>query len=246
MDTQWIYYSILILVTLGGGIIGARLSKASSNILIPTFLPFSGAFLLGILVLHMAPIVYGGEKHNIVLGGFIIVGFLIQLFLERFTQGLEHGHLHVQHHQPAKFAMYVMIGLCVHSLIEGLPLLHSDHAHHNHTDENYLYALVLHKFPAAMTLGILFQLSKLGQLRFYIYLVLFSIMTPLGGIIGNEFLTNPTAIKAATALVLGSFLHISTTIIFESDKTNDHRISYKKLIAILSGLAFAFLSVSIS
>jgi zinc transporter ZupT len=240
MEAQWINFGILIVVSIGGGLIGSSLSKTTNSNLLSAFLPFSGAFLLGILVLHMAPIVYRGEEHHVIYGGFIIAGFLIQLFLERFTQGLEHGHLHIHHQNAARFAMFVMIGLCIHAFIEGLPLVHSEH---NHTDQNYLYALVLHKFPAALTLGILFKLSQISTVRFYAYLILFSIMTPVGGLFGEFVLREPEHIRYATALVLGSFLHISTTIIFESDKDKDHRISLRKLSAIIIGLAGAYISV---
>lgn len=243
MDVQWIYYAILVLVTIVGGLVGSRLSRSKNNRLLSVFLPFSGAFLFGILVLHMAPIVFGGTEGKTTFGLFVILGFLIQLFLERFTQGLEHGHLHIHQQHAARFAMYVMLGLCIHAFLEGLPLVHSDHLHHNHADRNYLFALILHKFPAALTLGILFHLSGLDRFRFYFYLILFSIMTPVGGIIGDLFLVDVLHIRYATAIVLGSFLHISTTIIFESDKGKDHKISYKKLLGIILGLAGAYLSV---
>src|SRR3954470_4770857 len=64
-------------------------------------LAFSGAYLFALTVLHLIPEIYrSGEK---TIGIFIFIGFFIQIVLEFFSEGIEHGHIHIHRSQNASF-----------------------------------------------------------------------------------------------------------------------------------------------
>ncbi|MFZ4612974.1 MAG: zinc/iron permease, partial [Bacteroidia bacterium] len=66
-------------------------------------LAFTGAYLFGIAILSLLPEIF--EHKSSYSGIFIIVGFMFQLVLEFFSEGIEHGHQHLhsdQHHHNHK------------------------------------------------------------------------------------------------------------------------------------------------
>ncbi|HEY1039488.1 MAG TPA: hypothetical protein VGF30_08800, partial [Bacteroidia bacterium] len=77
-----------------------------------------------------------------------------------------------------------------------------------------------------------------------IYLFLFSLMAPLGacfsellhaiGINNIDYI-----IKISLGIVIGIFLHISTTIMFES--SNNHKYNFVKMASIILGSIVAYL-----
>src|SRR5574337_1151128 len=90
-------------------------------------LAFSGAFLFALSLLHLIPELYQNGKGNI--GIWILTGFLIQLLLEYVSEGIEHGHVHLHAHDHdhdshghVHIPYGVVFGLCLHSLLEGMPL----------------------------------------------------------------------------------------------------------------------------
>src|SRR5258707_10950684 len=90
------------------------------------FNSFTGAFLLALTLLHLLPELYEfhdgappGAHYGAVLGGFMLLGFFIQLALDFISMGVEHGHSHHLHgHAPYG----VVAGLCVHALVEAMAL----------------------------------------------------------------------------------------------------------------------------
>jgi hypothetical protein len=66
-------------------------------------------------------------------------------------------------------------------------------------------------------------------------------MSSLGAITVSFFQPDPAVSKILMAVVIGSFLHISTTILFEADSA--HHISFRKLMAILLGLSMALFTL---
>src|SRR5690606_26422919 len=142
-------------------------------------LAFSGAYLFAITVLHLIPDVYKTNDDSI--GLFILGGFLFQLLLEQFSEGIEHGHLHHTHnhshdHTSYGFPLGVIISLCLHAFLEGMPLAGS---HENHL----LFGISLHHIPAAFALGTLLLRSHVAKQKIIAVLVLFALMSPLGYIL---------------------------------------------------------------
>jgi zinc transporter ZupT len=192
-------------------------------------LSFSGAYLLSITVLHLIPEVFGSGKPNI--GYYILLGLLIQLILDFFSKGAEHGHLHVQ--KDMLFPTALFISLSLHAFIEGIPL-GGGHGH-----DQLLWAIVIHKVPIAILLGTFFVNSRFPKLKASIFLIFFALMSPLGAYTGStsSFLVDYST--EITAIVIGIFLHISTIILFESSK--EHNFNLLKFIAIVVGMLIAVL-----
>lgn len=230
--------SILFFSALLGGVSVFFVKRDNSRIL-KLILAFSGAYLFSIIILHLIPDVYRNESENI--GFFILGGFLFQLLLEQFSEGTEHGHLH-QHshsHQHGVFPLGVMISLCLHAFLEGMPL---SGGHQN----PLLFGIALHHIPAAFALASLLLNSHLPKKTVIIMIVIFASMSPLGHILSYAIKAGGIGdisqyFNRVMAVVIGIFLHISTTILFESSSM-DHRYNRHKMIAVLLGMGVSLLS----
>ena len=67
--------------------------KPSQRKNLKLLLAFSGAFLLSITVFNFLPEVYNNSNKPV--GLFIMIGILLQVILEFFSKGAEHGHVHL-------------------------------------------------------------------------------------------------------------------------------------------------------
>lgn len=205
-------------------------------------LAFSGSYLFGITVLHLIPEVYEGTGSTI--GIYILAGFFLQIILETFSEGIEHGHIHVHHDSKNAFPLSLMIGLCLHSLFEGMPLS-AGHQHENDFHHSLLGGIILHHIPVAIALMSMFVQSGVKKGNAIFYLIIFALMAPLGAL-ASQTLSDASSLEMALtfkklmAIVIGIFLHISTTILFESSE--NHRFNYLKLLIIVAGAALALFS----
>jgi zinc and cadmium transporter len=232
-------YSLLFLLPLLGGFIALRIRHVNRNLL-KLILAFSGAFLFSITIIDILPSLYL-EEHTLTTGIFILAGFFFQIVLEYFTKGIEHGHLH-HGHATRSLPVSVIAGLCVHSFIEGMPL--SESGFLDPTQRmNLIYGVALHEAPAAFTLITLLKHHRVSYITTVIVLILYSAMSLIG--IGSSTLLSQFAyfttdtLRNVLALVVGTFLHISTTILFENSE--NHSFSRFKLVAISVGVTLALL-----
>jgi zinc transporter ZupT len=195
---------------------------------IKLLLAFSGAFLLALTIFELFPEIYQNSDAK-TMGVFVMLGILLQIFLEFFSKGAEHGHVHVDK-EKAAFPWLLFISLSVHSVLEGVPI------DHHHT---MLYGILVHKIPIAIILSIFLINSKIKPINAFLFMALFSIMTPLGTFLaGNvDFLSSISA--QLNAMAVGVFLHISTVILFESSE--GHKFNLGKLVVIIIGVGIAFL-----
>lgn len=207
-------------------------------------LTFSGAYLFAITVLTLLPGLYNHTQEPEKIGLFILIGFLIQILLEYFSQGIEHGHMHVHKEKQNVFPVVMLVSLCIHAFLEGLPV--GDHHHHN--DNNSLVVgILIHNIPISIALISVLLESGVTKTKALFYLLIFAVMTPLGStvtyIIGEQYLESMshTFFDAIMALVIGIFLHISTTILFETSE--NHRFNIIKFATILLGCAVAYLAI---
>lgn len=208
------------------GFVIALFLKASSNT-IKLLLSFSGAFLLSITVFEFLPEVYQNGSGSV--GIFIMLGILLQIMLEFLSKGAEHGHLHPLENQH-QFPWALFVGLCAHSLLEGFPI------HDNH---HLLYGVIVHKIPIAVIISSFLLHSDLGKTKIAFFLILFALMTPLGSFLqAHTDFFEPIEVYI-NAMVIGIFLHISTTILFESSK--NHQFNASKMMTIILGIVLAYL-----
>jgi zinc transporter ZupT len=233
LNTMWLLLSVI-----AGGLLVVVLERKNQQQIIKLSLAFSGGFLLAIAFIHFLPELY--HEYNTSIGIWVLVGFLVQLFLEYFSGGIEHGHIHVHVHRRIPYAL--LLSLSVHSFIEGIPLAgFGEHtAHEGHHHESLLLGIVLHQLPVAIALMTLLRQSQIPAKLSWILLVVFGMMTPLGMLTGWLAETNGdfAYMDLLLAVVVGMFLHISTTIIFETSE--NHKFNLAKLTAILCGVALTF------
>lgn len=237
-----IYIWLPFLAGLIGGMAGMSL-KGRLTRDVKVLLAFSGAYLLALSVLHLLPQIYARPSDG--AGIFILVGFLLQMVLDYFSRGVEHGHIH--NSELESFPLGIYLGLFLHSLIEGLPLAGN---HIMHTDahglegEGLLLGIAIHKIPEAMALAALLYYYFNRKSQVLLYILIYSLATPIGIGLGHlamvSGIDDPEALYAKIlGIAVGIFLHVSTTIIFEADES--HRLSWRKVVAILAGLGLVLL-----
>ena len=210
-----------------------------SKILKP-LISFSGAFMLAICILHLMPEIF--SSYDKTIGAFILLGFLIQLLLEFFSDGVEHGHFHAHKKDLAIFPYAIFISLCLHSFIEGMALINTDgHNHVGHSD-SLLLGIIIHKIPVAIVLSTMILAKNVSKITFVIALFIFALSAPIGLYLASHhilpFLENSRIILA---LAVGIFLHISTTILFESSES--HKFDLKKFVIVIIGFALAIFTL---
>lgn len=220
--------------------------RATDPVQVKLLLAFSGAFLLGVTVLHMLPELY--ERGTDDVGLWIIAGFMLQVILEFFSRGIEHGHAHVHHqghghvsgeaHLSRTLPLVTLLSLFVHSFTEGMPFADPRVG----GDWAFVAGVLLHKLPMAIALATVLQRSGVGSARSWATLAIFAIAAPLGILFGHLFgeSLGEAFLSGALALAIGMLLHISTTIIFET--TPDHRFNARRFITVLAGVLLAIIT----
>jgi len=220
-----------------GGAVGLRFPQLRGRYL-HLVLSFSGAYLLSITALHLIPEAFSDASAK--PGLAILAGFFLQVLFEQLSRGVEHGHMHV--HEGQHLALPVLLGLSLHAFLEGSPLALMETVKHvGHEHHHLLTGLILHKIPAGFALSVL--LAHAGYQRFIVWtlLALFACMSPLGAIIAAEII-DPGHVPYLLGLVIGSLLHVSTTILFELDDEDHHRLTWVKTSAIAVGIVVALLT----
>lgn len=217
---------LLILSVVIGVVLGKFLGereKFAKNLLV-----VSAGFLITICLNEVFPEVYSGENHNI--GLFVIGGVLLQMLLENLTKGFEHGHFH--HHTEGKniLPLALMVGLFIHAFLEGIPL-----ANEKIILSPYLTGILVHNIPISFILGAFLVKNKKFSASSYLIIAIFALASPFGVLFGKYF--NPDLKVYFLALVGGIFLHISSVIIFESNK--NHNVDWQKMGLVTMGVLFA-------
>lgn len=235
-------------------------SEKSSSALFRTILPLFGGYIFSVALIHLLPEAL--ESHGKHIPLFILMGFFIQMLLEKFSGGLEHGHIHKEHahdghdhgHDHSHYktqgvttALSLIISLGIHSILEGIPL-NGPYSLSIPIFNNPLFVgIIMHKLPTAFALVTVLHLTSLNKSKIFLLLVVYMLMTPIGVLIGSFI---PFEVDAhghianssfgiITALVAGSFLHISTTILFES--TENHKFNFLKVSLSFAGALLGLL-----
>jgi len=242
--SMWIAIFLLAAAVLGaGGLVGVVPAGRTTQWLKP-LLAFSGAYLFTLTLTHLLPealLLLPTAPQRI--GYWMLAGFFGQLLLEVVSKGIEHGHVHAptpteRGHVP----LPLVLALVVHSLLEGSILVRG--AGSGAVDQHF-YALVLgialHHVPAAVALATLLRL-RLGSFgRVWPWLLLFALASPAGLVFSNYVvlrqLLGSGVYASLLGFVAGTFLHVSTTILFETSP--EHRLNWPKLGATLAGLLLA-------
>ena len=228
---------ILILTVLAGGSL-LFFFKADDPRILKILLAFSGAFLIGISFMKLIPEVFSTSARF--AGLFVMIGFLIQLVLELITEGVEHGHKH-EHSEGEKVSPFILlIGLCIHAFLEGMPIVKSIDSD---IRQSLVIGIIIHNIPISIALMSLLLHYGCSKARAFTYLVIFAFMTPLGSLISSIIPIGSSAVPQTffiyvIAIVIGIFLHVSTSILFETEE--NHRYNLHKFITVCCGILVAF------
>ncbi len=243
----WLLTILLSLPVLVTGFIFLSLKIKAQNLRF--LLAFSAAYLFAISVTHLLPECYEGTNTKSI-GLFILVGFFIQIFLEYFSTGIEHGHTHAHSHSCEKhLPLGMIIGLYLHSLLEGLPIYQSGIIETQSqavlsTQQSLVFGITIHNIPIAIAFVTLLLEHKTSKLKTVLLLLGFALMAPLGCLI--SYVLNSIGVqnydgflKLSFAVVIGIFLHISTAIMFETGE--NHKYNLAKIMSMIAGVFLAAL-----
>jgi zinc transporter ZupT len=232
---------LLLLTVLGAGAAAAWVPVARGSLWLKPLLAFSGAYLFTLTITHILPeALQMLPEQPARVGYWVLAGFFGQLLLEVLSQGVEHGHVH---HETGGRVPFLLLGaLVVHSFLEGSILVHTPEV--GHMSQNF-YAIVvgvaLHHVPAAFALATLLRLRFGSFGRVWPWLLVFALASPVGIVVSNYVVLSKLLqgglYAALLGLVAGNFLHVSTTILFETSP--EHRLNWPKLGATLAGLLLA-------
>ncbi len=236
--------SLFLSVAIAGTVIIARPLKDESKL--KNLLIFGGSYLFSLTVIHLLPELFHIGEGNDKIAYFVLFGFFLQLLLEHFSQGVEHGHIHL-HHVGGFFTrpIFLLVSLSFHAILEGSLLAHpvlSEGSHH--TSSPLLIGIILHKIPATVALVSVLKYSLKSERKIIIYLLIFAASSPIGLIISSTMSINEVVSSEyfiiLFAIVSGNFLHISTTIFFEMNP--EHSFNRKKVGVAIIGAAVAILA----
>ncbi len=203
---------------------------------------FGGAFLLGVCVLSLMP-----ESINLIwpedgelevdLRPFfsILVGFLIQQVLESLSAHVEHGH--VEDHKTDAPVMGLMLGLCLHAFLEGMPLVDMDGS----VNHGLFYGILIHNIPVALILVALLTARRMGFWQVLGLLALFGVMSPIGSLF-NLYVVQPDddQQRMIIGLVIGVLLHVSSSILFDHKQ---HDKLWLNLGLCVAAFALAYITI---
>lgn len=220
---------LILVVLLSGGLMWwMRITKKQLKLL----LSFSAAYLLSITFSTILPEVFGHSQFIKLHSVVILVGFFLQIVLETYSHGIEHGHYHIHTEKSALgYLAPLSLSLYLHSFIEGLPL------HGTDPFKNPIFwGIILHNIPIAFAYVTLMLGLGISQKTAWILLCVFALTTPTGWLTASV-ISNYEGIENihgwALSVTVGIFLHISTTIIFETGE--NHKYNRQKLLTILLG-----------
>ncbi|HSI90011.1 MAG TPA: ZIP family metal transporter, partial [Adhaeribacter sp.] len=208
-------------------------------------LAFSGAYLFTITITHILPDVLLSTDDPRQVGYYVLAGFFLQLVLELFSHGIEHGHVHKHSHDQGigTVPFMLLFSLIIHSFLEGSILVSNGHGHHHGHSHgggsleganfySILAGITIHHIPAAVALMSVLMFRLNNFTKAFGYLFLFAAAAPVGILFSNyiilEQLQNTNLFLILSGLVAGNFLHISTTILFETSP--DHRFNRNKIL----------------
>ncbi len=247
MHLALLYFIIVAVILLSASSI--FFIKHEHDRLLKLIAAFSGSFLLSISFLNILPEIYGSHSHAadecghtsvLNIGLFVIAGFLLQMVLELLTKGIEHGHTHTHEKTSVVTPFALMFGLCVHSFLEGMPIIDAQDS----VQQTLAAGIVIHNIPISIMLASTFALSGMKKNRIFLLLLIFACMTPLGSVISLLLSQNiihelSHYYQIIMAIVVGIFLHVSTSVLFEMSE--NHKYNIWKFIVVIFGVVIAFL-----
>ena len=205
MDNNVFAYSVIIfLSTLLGGYIA--IARNWSDEYLHLFLSFGVGIFWGMVFLYLFPEVLV-HSHEPVFPVMILAGFMFIFIIERILFAFSNGRYD---HSHKIISLTAMLGLSVHSIIGGVGLAVGS------VDQKLgwliFISIISHKMSAAFALTSLFVLGKFSKKRIWLFLLMFSLMTPLGALAFTPVIkmAELLTIEILTVFTAGIFLYVAT------------------------------------
>lgn len=240
MNQSWFVYLGLILVVWMGAILPMLIKKG--DLFFTRLLLFSGSYLLGIAIIHFIPDIITNSPAKT---PWILVGFFLQIIIQKFSSGSEHGHIHNVNLLNKGIAFQVLIGLSFHTLMDGISVgSYTAWSHQHHEIEKnglgFILGILVHKIGEGFSLASLFVLAKSKPWESSLTLLIFSLIAPISAWIVSGITISPAILSIVMALVAGSFLHISASILLENkNKLKEKGVDYTEWLVIFMGFSLA-------
>lgn len=138
----------------------------------------------------------------------------------------EHGHIHISSN---KLPWVLLISLSLHAFVEGFSI---------HLNQNILYGIFIHKIPIAFIITTSLLNTEIKKYKILFFIIFFSLITPLGTFISNNSEQLIDYRILIDSFVVGVLLHVSTTILFESNE--GHKFNLVKISLIAGAILLAY------
>jgi zinc transporter ZupT len=235
---NWILVLLFGAPFLGGTI--ALSSGYKNEKMLKIFLAFAGGYIFSITILHVLPEVFSGHNHDIAI--VVLAGFFFQILISKLSDGAEHGHLHSHtHNHNMAMPLGLFLTMCLHAFTEGLPLGFMTGSSTHISASTMSVGISLHELPAAFALMSILRSEHIKKQTVWLLLIVYASMAPLAVFSSQSLLLflSENTYEYILAFVAGTFLFISTTILFENSE--NHQFGGSKLTAILVGVGLALL-----
>jgi zinc transporter ZupT len=210
-----------------GGIV--PLLRNWSHAALQTLISLSAGIILGVLFLDLLPAV---SSHTPYFYPAALAGFLLLFVLEKFV--VIHPH-ETEELAGRRSGLAAYVGISLHSLLDGLAL--GSTAMVPALAPPVLFAILAHKIPDSFSLTSILTYFGYQRRRTLLLLILFSLLTPLGGVIALLALrgSSETALGLPLGVASGTFLFIATSDLLPH--THEHREGrFRNLLAVIVGI----------
>ncbi len=257
-----IYCTLILFASLAGGWIPMLIKLTHRRMEIAV--SFVAGVMLGVGLLHMLPhaLMGGGKIENIML--WLLAGFLVMFFIERFFHFHHHGvpdehscselknnpSEHEHEHGHALSWSAAMVGLTLHSIIAGIALAVSvtseQHGHNGAALAGLGTFLVifLHKPFDSMTITTLMTFGNHPKANRHLVNALFALAIPVGVLLFKFGMASSSHddslyISYALAFSAGTFLCVSLSDLLPELHFHQHD-RFKLSAALIVGLVLAW------
>ncbi len=227
---------IMLSLSLAGGAIPLVVGRRTDGAAMRRLTSISGGVLLGSALLIIVPEGFhlieesSNPPSEVMLGGAFLLGFLVMIALEGLGLGHSiheehhdhadaHGHGHV-HHPTASATL--PIGLSVHAIADGLAIGAAAAGAETGAASLIAVAVLLHKVPAAFSLGVFSLHERAGRTRAFLDVAMFSVLTPIVLLIAGTALNEDSRwVVLILMFSAGTFLYVATIDALPSIHSSD-------------------------
>ncbi|KFE63480.1 ZIP family metal transporter [Hyalangium minutum] len=226
-------YSFIILL---GALVGAMVVVFTERATrLVTFLAFAAGVMLGAAFFHMLPEAFhsgGYPSFTLVPAGFVFLVVLERYFLSHTCE----EPLNCTEHAHHGLGLAALVGLSVHTLIDGLAL---GSAVNEGVGLMAFIAIVSHKVPSSLSLASILKSEGKSTSAILGYSTFYGLMVPVGA--GLYFASN-AALRIekfspwALAFSAGTFLYIAVSDLLPHVSRHGKERQGRNLVALFGGL----------